>query len=77
MADSTGCFVLTRPTTCELLLGFLSTFASPVILTSGAARCTGVAEKNALEKSRGRPAVALWRGREISRKVAGAAGVKG
>lgn len=38
VGDSTGCFVLTRPTTCELLPGFLRTFASPVILTSGTAR---------------------------------------
>lgn len=49
--DSTGSFVLTRPTTCELLSGFLPTFACPVILTSGAARCIGAAEKNALEMS--------------------------
>lgn len=48
--DSTGCFVLTRPTTCELLPGFLPTFASPVILTSGAARCIGTAEKSWREK---------------------------
>jgi len=27
--DSTGCFVLTRPTTCELLPGFLPTFRVP------------------------------------------------
>jgi len=41
--DSTGCFVLTRPTTCELSTYFRE--RAPVILTSGAARRVGAAKR--------------------------------
>lgn len=75
--DSTGCFVLTRPTTCELLPSFLPTFAYPVILTSGAARCIGAAEKKCVpEMSRiGRRRLA--NARDLAKRVAATAGVKG
>lgn len=65
--DSTGCFVLTRPTTCELLPDFLPTFAYSVILTSGAARCIGAAEKkSARNVAYGRRRLANARSREKS-----------
>lgn len=67
--DSTGCFVLTRPTTCELLPGFLPTFACPVILTSGAARCIGAAGKKCVRNlANGRRRLANARSREKSRR---------
>lgn len=70
--DSTGCFVLTRPTTCELLPGFLPTFACPVILTSGAARCIGAAEKK-IAYARDVGQRRLANARDLAKRVAGAA----
>lgn len=74
--DSTGCFVLTRPTTCELLPGFLPTFRVPGDFDEWCGemyRCRG---KKMRQKSRER-AGGTWRTRDLAKRVAGVTGVKG